>query len=170
MSTFVLNGSAEDETDGNMRWDHFRHCPHFTGKWVRAMPLISFCVFLTFMVIVSGRRKRCNPRTIRDEFQGVDVESRVVRPPYTIRTLNETTPLLKAEIWKQARQDPRDATAASLSKQLICTVCLDPIKPRHDIRELVCLHIFHCTCIESWWLRGNALCPLCRQAIIIDNA
>ncbi|KAJ9652621.1 hypothetical protein H2198_008148 [Neophaeococcomyces mojaviensis] len=111
--SYYVNKTLPDES---MRWEHFPHCSHFTGKWIRVMPLLSFFVVLAFMVILSGRCKGFDTRN--NEFSRTDVESRILHPEYAIRTLNETSPLLKAETWKQLRQNSRVATPATLSETL----------------------------------------------------
>ena len=45
-----------------------------------------------------------------------------------------------------------------------CHVCLVECKRGDTIRTLPCQHSFHPTCVDPW-LRNNASCPVCRQAI-----
>ncbi|OCT52759.1 hypothetical protein CLCR_11422 [Cladophialophora carrionii] len=99
MPTLPFNGSLDaqgwNETgpQEGTDWD----C-HFTGGWRRALPLIGFCVFMTFMVTVTGRHRRQPPWNGPSR---INVESLILYPEYTRRAFNETSPLLKAETWKQ---------------------------------------------------------------------
>jgi hypothetical protein len=50
----------------------------------------------------------------------------------------------------------------------LCGVCLDNQTPdKQLVRKLSCGHIFHCVCVDQWFMIGHKLCPTCR-AIIID--
>ncbi|KAF5733011.1 E3 ubiquitin-protein ligase [Tripterygium wilfordii] len=46
-----------------------------------------------------------------------------------------------------------------------CCICLSAYDDGTDLRELPCLHHFHCTCIDKW-LHINATCPLCKFNIL----
>ncbi|KIW91118.1 uncharacterized protein Z519_08012 [Cladophialophora bantiana CBS 173.52] len=113
MPAFPFNGSLDAQSwnetrpQEDMDWE----C-HFTGRWKRALPLLVFCVFMAFMVIVTGRHRRQTPF---DGSSRINVGSLILYPEYTVRSLNETSPLLKAETWKQVRAASRIATPASLS-------------------------------------------------------
>ena len=43
-----------------------------------------------------------------------------------------------------------------------CTVCLEPIVNDSICRMLNCYHIFHSTCIETWYCE-NGSCPICKK-------
>ncbi|XP_077248550.1 E3 ubiquitin-protein ligase At1g12760-like isoform X2 [Tasmannia lanceolata] len=46
-----------------------------------------------------------------------------------------------------------------------CCICLSAYDDGVDLRELPCMHHFHCTCIDKW-LYINATCPLCKYNIL----
>jgi hypothetical protein len=47
----------------------------------------------------------------------------------------------------------------------LCTVCQDSIRTDDSCRRLNrCLHVFHRTCIDQWFLRSVS-CPTCRRDI-----
>jgi len=167
MPVLLSNGERNESIpDGIPCWGHFPSCHHFTSGWMRVMPLLSICAFLTFMVIFSGRRTRYELGSTRGTFVWPDTESSIFAEGNTIQRLDETTPLLRADSWRRDREAMNHPTPATLSSMLVCAICLDSIKVRHKIRELGCLHVFHHGCIGSWWVRGHSLCPLCRQSMV----
>ncbi|CAK9170714.1 unnamed protein product [Ilex paraguariensis] len=49
----------------------------------------------------------------------------------------------------------------------VCTICLDWIEKRHEIRELSnCSHVFHRECLDTWVDEGQVTCPLCRSMLL----
>jgi len=46
-----------------------------------------------------------------------------------------------------------------------CSICIDDIKRLQLYRKLDCSHVFHKTCIDSWFERKLS-CPLCRVSLI----
>lgn len=46
-----------------------------------------------------------------------------------------------------------------------CCICLGAYDDGVDLRELPCMHHFHCTCIDKW-LRTKPTCPLCKYDIV----
>ena len=49
----------------------------------------------------------------------------------------------------------------------LCGICLDnQTTDKQLIRKLSCGHIFHCNCVDQWFIIGHKLCPTCRSVII----
>jgi len=49
----------------------------------------------------------------------------------------------------------------------LCGICLDnQTTDKQLIRKLSCGHIFHCNCVDQWFMIGHKLCPTCRCVII----
>ncbi|KAK8587964.1 hypothetical protein V6N13_086923 [Hibiscus sabdariffa] len=46
-----------------------------------------------------------------------------------------------------------------------CCICLSAYEAGTELRELPCLHHFHCNCIDKW-LYINSTCPLCKFNIL----
>ena len=46
-----------------------------------------------------------------------------------------------------------------------CNICLETLDSKKLHRELPCLHVFHPECVDSWLLRCNACCPMCRANV-----
>lgn len=46
-----------------------------------------------------------------------------------------------------------------------CSICLDDIKRLQLYRKLDCSHVFHKTCIDTWFERKLS-CPLCRVSLV----
>lgn len=120
-------------------WGQFPSCHHFTSGWLRLMPLLSICVFLTFMVMLvhpkcpgkiyitdinctfrfSDRRITYELGSSRVTFLRGDMESRILDEGNTIQRLDETTPLLRADSWRRKREATNHPTPATLSSKLI---------------------------------------------------
>jgi len=45
-----------------------------------------------------------------------------------------------------------------------CSVCIEDIDLNKMHRELKCEHVFHPYCIDEWLLKGNNICPNCRNS------
>lgn len=49
----------------------------------------------------------------------------------------------------------------------VCTICLESVELRHEIRELCnCNHVFHRECLDTWIDEGQVSCPLCRSMLL----
>ncbi|EJP62001.1 RING finger domain protein [Beauveria bassiana ARSEF 2860] len=46
----------------------------------------------------------------------------------------------------------------------ICAICIDLFQNENYIRGLVCGHVFHVVCIDTWLTSRRACCPLCKVA------
>ncbi|PLB34244.1 E3 ubiquitin-protein ligase RNF103 [Aspergillus candidus] len=44
-----------------------------------------------------------------------------------------------------------------------CAVCIEYFDEEDCIRALVCGHIFHTLCVDSWLTKRRACCPLCKM-------
>ncbi|GAV80229.1 zf-RING_2 domain-containing protein [Cephalotus follicularis] len=47
-----------------------------------------------------------------------------------------------------------------------CAVCLCEIEEGEEIRELICNHLFHRLCLDTWAKYKHAQCPLCRDYLV----
>jgi hypothetical protein len=55
----------------------------------------------------------------------------------------------------------------SIDGDELCNVCLENQTPyKQLVRKLSCGHIFHCVCVDQWFMTGHKLCPTCRAIII----
>ena len=55
----------------------------------------------------------------------------------------------------------------NLAVDELCSVCLENQTPDKElVRKLSCGHIFHCVCVDQWFITGHKLCPTCRSIII----
>lgn len=45
----------------------------------------------------------------------------------------------------------------------ISSVCLEPVDEDESVYPIPCHHLLHAECLEAWFIRGHATCPLCRQ-------
>lgn len=48
-----------------------------------------------------------------------------------------------------------------------CMVCLEEFEISDKVRILPCFHRYHCSCIDTWFLRDSR-CPICKHDISID--
>ncbi|PLN79938.1 hypothetical protein BDW42DRAFT_118668 [Aspergillus taichungensis] len=44
-----------------------------------------------------------------------------------------------------------------------CAVCIEYFDEEDCIRALICGHIFHTLCVDSWLTKRRACCPLCKM-------
>ncbi|KAI7863567.1 hypothetical protein BDF14DRAFT_1842250 [Spinellus fusiger] len=53
-------------------------------------------------------------------------------------------------------------THSGQEEQPMCVICLEVIEPGNSVRQLPCLHEYHCHCIDPWLISKSAECPLCK--------
>ncbi|RFU24902.1 hypothetical protein B7463_g11432, partial [Scytalidium lignicola] len=96
-----------------------------------------------------------------------DVESTKHVPKETInlQTLNDANPSQK---YQQVKGFKRQATWASTQSNSaeVCVICLEVLVDQDDVRQLKCKHVFHSTCIDSWFQKYRVDCPLCKSIFI----
>lgn len=69
----------------------------------------------------------------------------------------------------QADAAPESAGASAGTAPVIddtrdqCAVCIEYFDEEDCIRALVCGHIFHMLCVDSWLTKRRACCPLCKK-------
>ena len=51
------------------------------------------------------------------------------------------------------------------SDKLSCTICFNESLSEDDTYKTECNHIFCKNCLDTWFMRGNKCCPLCRSDI-----
>ena len=51
------------------------------------------------------------------------------------------------------------------SEKLSCTICFGENFTDDDTYKTECNHIFCKNCLDTWFMRGNKCCPLCRSDI-----
>ncbi|KAL2861816.1 hypothetical protein BJX68DRAFT_260620 [Aspergillus pseudodeflectus] len=44
-----------------------------------------------------------------------------------------------------------------------CAICMESFEDDDSIRSLTCNHIYHATCIDPWFTKRQARCPLCKK-------
>lgn len=81
---------------------------------------------------------------------------------YVIKTDNKRNSLSNLDI---------DSYFRCSDKHVLCSICLEDVKPKEFVRELKCKHNFHKKCIDSWLYEciksndNNIQCPICRRKI-----
>ncbi|KAJ9071424.1 hypothetical protein DSO57_1037028 [Entomophthora muscae] len=55
----------------------------------------------------------------------------------------------------------------SKSQNFDCSICLCPLEENDLVRQLVCSHYFHCTCIDRWF-ENHRTCPLCKFDVALN--
>ena len=62
-----------------------------------------------------------------------------------------------------------EADVAALSgESASCVICFEDYAPRDLVATLPCFHRFHHTCVEKW-LQRDAVCPVCRAKVKVDQ-
>lgn len=51
-------------------------------------------------------------------------------------------------------------------EEVECAVCLRKIEDDDETRELRCDHLFHISCLDSWFSHRHTTCPLCRDDLV----
>lgn len=46
-----------------------------------------------------------------------------------------------------------------------CSICLCDYTIGEDVRQLPCMHRFHCRCIDTWLVEHRNRCPICSDAV-----
>ena len=68
---------------------------------------------------------------------------------------------------KEILQKLQDKTLDNISDEYKrCIICLEDFKVNDTVIYLPCLHFFHRNCITQW-IEEKAVCPLCKNNIII---
>lgn len=44
-----------------------------------------------------------------------------------------------------------------------CTICLETFEDDDVVRGLICGHVFHSECVDPWFTRRRACCPICKR-------
>jgi hypothetical protein len=96
--------------------------------------------------------------------------------------LDKTAPTQKFKVWQETYESKSDKTF--VTQQLVwyglhsmhivvpdlffigSVICLDFLEADQDIRELLCQHVFHKGCLNSWYLTSHFGCPLCKTVFI----
>ncbi|KAH7248408.1 hypothetical protein B0J15DRAFT_401116, partial [Fusarium solani] len=45
-------------------------------------------------------------------------------------------------------------------------ICLEVLVDGDNVRRLKCKHLFHMSCIDSWFQKHHVDCPLCKSIFI----
>ncbi|KAL4928840.1 putative RING finger protein [Aspergillus undulatus] len=51
-----------------------------------------------------------------------------------------------------------------------CAICMEDFDDDDSIRALTCGHIFHATCLDPWFTKRQARCPLCKTCYPPEHA
>ncbi|EGD82137.1 hypothetical protein PTSG_02811 [Salpingoeca rosetta] len=63
----------------------------------------------------------------------------------------------------------QDKTEEGDSSHDQCVVCLQNYSDGEMVRELDCHHLFHQACVDPWLMQHNT-CPLCKRAVVEEDA
>jgi hypothetical protein len=63
-----------------------------------------------------------------------------------------------------SKQDVVDIDGARA--HFVCAICLDDINEGDEVRDLPCSHVFHSSCVDSWFLTRHKSCPTCRRDVV----
>ncbi|OJJ65585.1 hypothetical protein ASPBRDRAFT_49647 [Aspergillus brasiliensis CBS 101740] len=84
-----------------------------------------------------------------------------------LKHLDEAAPIKSLQNW-QASWCNEGSPLLSRNDPITCAVCLEEVLKTQPVRCLECRHVFHCWCLEKWFLRFHNTCPMCHRAICLD--
>lgn len=83
--------------------------------------------------------------------------------------LSPVTSALRYRSLKTSEQMAHLKTTLSTDKT-VCAICCTTINQDQRVYHLDCKHLFHHTCLESWFrISSNLECPLCRQSNLYNK-
>ncbi|KAJ9419184.1 hypothetical protein QL093DRAFT_2355679 [Fusarium oxysporum] len=99
-----------------------------------------------------------------------DIEAAKPSPKDTVdlRTVNDANPSQKYEAAKGLKKQATWASTQSSSAE-VCAICIEVLGDQDDVRRLKCKHVFHTSCIDSWFQKHHIDCPLCKSIFIPDR-
>ncbi|KAJ5341182.1 hypothetical protein N7541_010306 [Penicillium brevicompactum] len=89
-------------------------------------------------------------------------------PGERLRKLDKVSPTCTLEKWWSHTKGNLGLSEA-VDGQFVCAVCLEQVGRTQEIRELLCLHVFHRECLEKWFLGDHYNCPLCHRAYYVSD-
>ncbi|KAF2189177.1 hypothetical protein K469DRAFT_626053 [Zopfia rhizophila CBS 207.26] len=101
-----------------------------------------------------------------------DPEKSVLHEPPPAKTPPSTA--LDVETGMKSTAAIRHSSALSATatdppawSQPTCPICLDDFEPNEtQVRELLCRHIFHPDCVDTFLLSNSSLCPMCKHSVL----
>ncbi|KAI8710465.1 hypothetical protein NCS52_01563500 [Fusarium sp. LHS14.1] len=120
---------------------------------------LSSVIFIFF--IVKSRYHHRQPQ--RD----IEAAKPVPKEAVDIQTLNNASPSQKYEAVKGLKKQATWASTQSSSAE-VCAICIEVLGDQDDVRRLKCKHVFHTSCIDSWFQKHHVDCPLCKSIFIPD--
>eukprot|EP00747_Dinoflagellata_sp_TGD_P219210 gnl/TRDRNA2_/TRDRNA2_91361_c0_seq1.p1 gnl/TRDRNA2_/TRDRNA2_91361_c0~~gnl/TRDRNA2_/TRDRNA2_91361_c0_seq1.p1 ORF type:complete len:361 (-),score=44.96 gnl/TRDRNA2_/TRDRNA2_91361_c0_seq1:181-1263(-) len=67
-----------------------------------------------------------------------------------------------------SRERPEDEGEELEDEDNICAICLEPFMDGQRIRDSVCSHRYHATCVDRWFLQSRK-CPMCKRDMIVPE-
>jgi hypothetical protein len=68
------------------------------------------------------------------------------------------------EVEKEIPTKPDNPNITQHSYYTTCSICTEQFKEGDNVKELICKHIYHPTCIELW-LKSHDICPTCMSQV-----
>ncbi|KAJ0130535.1 Uncharacterized protein HZ326_26368 [Fusarium oxysporum f. sp. albedinis] len=135
--------------------------------WTQRSPVPFFVAFsgaivLSFMMCLVKVRRR-HRQAQRDVMAAKPKSKDMI----SLQALNDASPSQKYEVRDLGRQATGASTYASSAE--VCAICLEVLVDRDDVRRLQCQHVFHSSCIDSWFQNRHVDCPLCKSVFILNR-
>ncbi|KAL4960429.1 putative RING finger protein [Aspergillus stella-maris] len=64
----------------------------------------------------------------------------------------------------------KDIASSHGDAHMECAVCMEDFDDDDSIRALTCGHIFHAACLDPWFTKRQARCPLCKSCYPPEHA
>ncbi|KAI2615020.1 hypothetical protein GGR54DRAFT_314712 [Hypoxylon sp. NC1633] len=60
---------------------------------------------------------------------------------------------------------PRSSSPLPIASDPECSICLEGYRQEDLVRQTLCRHLFHKSCLEWWLMKHGSRCPLCQREL-----
>ncbi|KAI3944685.1 hypothetical protein MKW98_021143 [Papaver atlanticum] len=131
--------------------------PKFVLLIIYCISIINICISGILQILGFGKFTDTEEITISHTHPPTESRHSVMASTKLIR---KTLPTVKFE-------DLILTSKTNVHDQNSCAICLCEYEGQDKIKPLMnCCHIFHASCLDSWFISNQTTCPLCRTSLI----